>query len=80
MFSCLIAIEAIKNAHRLELERELRKRRLSDYSSGNTDLRDVCRQHGYVQSQCCASVDVAVHLTHVVVFDKRGGGLLPEGT
>uniref|UniRef100_A0A3Q1J570 PH domain-containing protein n=1 Tax=Anabas testudineus TaxID=64144 RepID=A0A3Q1J570_ANATE len=39
------AIEAIKNAHRLELERELQKRCQSESSSGNSQLQDIYRQH-----------------------------------
>ncbi|XP_049416787.1 myosin phosphatase Rho-interacting protein-like [Epinephelus fuscoguttatus] len=39
------AIEAIKNAHRLELEREVQKRCQSENSTGNTHLEDIYRQH-----------------------------------
>uniref|UniRef100_A0A8C9Y0G6 Myosin phosphatase Rho interacting protein n=1 Tax=Sander lucioperca TaxID=283035 RepID=A0A8C9Y0G6_SANLU len=39
------AIEAIKNAHRLELEREVQKRCQSENSTGNTHLEDIFRQH-----------------------------------
>ncbi|KAK9534594.1 hypothetical protein VZT92_007029 [Zoarces viviparus] len=39
------AIEAIKNAQRLELEKEVQKRCQSQNSTGNTHLEDVYRQH-----------------------------------
>ncbi|XP_074511918.1 uncharacterized protein LOC141780548 isoform X1 [Sebastes fasciatus] len=40
-----IAIVAIKNAHRLELEREVQKRCQSESSTGNAQLDDVYRKH-----------------------------------
>ncbi|XP_040919281.1 myosin phosphatase Rho-interacting protein-like isoform X2 [Toxotes jaculatrix] len=39
------AIEAIKNAHRLELEREAQRRCQSENSNGNTTQEDIHRQH-----------------------------------
>ncbi|KAG7219382.1 hypothetical protein INR49_019088 [Caranx melampygus] len=39
------AIEAIKNAHRLELEREVQRRCRSENNNGNTVLEDIHRQH-----------------------------------
>uniref|UniRef100_A0A3B4VFW5 Myosin phosphatase Rho interacting protein n=1 Tax=Seriola dumerili TaxID=41447 RepID=A0A3B4VFW5_SERDU len=39
------AIEAIKNAHRLELEREVQRRCQSENNNGNTILEDIHRQH-----------------------------------
>ncbi|XP_065821096.1 protein outspread isoform X1 [Labrus bergylta] len=39
------AIEAIKNAHRVELQREEQKRRQCESSSGNTQLEDIYRRH-----------------------------------
>ncbi|XP_054463340.1 myosin phosphatase Rho-interacting protein-like [Anoplopoma fimbria] len=39
------AIEAIKNAHRLELEKEVQKRCQSENSTGNSHLDEVYRQH-----------------------------------
>ncbi|KAM8844063.1 uncharacterized protein AB9W97_022305 [Spinachia spinachia] len=40
-----IAIEAIKNAHRIELEKEVQRRCQSQGSTGSTHLEDVHRQH-----------------------------------
>lgn len=47
MFLCSSAIEAIKNAHRLELERELQRRCRSENNNnnGNTLLEEIHRQH-----------------------------------
>lgn len=39
------AIEAIKNAHRLELEREVQKRLQMEARTGDARLEDVYRQH-----------------------------------
>ncbi|XP_029996919.1 myosin phosphatase Rho-interacting protein-like [Sphaeramia orbicularis] len=39
------AIEAIKNAHRLELEREVQRRCQSEYSTADSHLEDLHRQH-----------------------------------
>uniref|UniRef100_A0AAQ5X686 PH domain-containing protein n=1 Tax=Amphiprion ocellaris TaxID=80972 RepID=A0AAQ5X686_AMPOC len=39
------AIEAIKNAHRLELQREVERRCQSENGNANTHLDDICRQH-----------------------------------
>ncbi|XP_032392932.1 myosin phosphatase Rho-interacting protein [Etheostoma spectabile] len=39
------AIKAVKNAHQLELEREVQKRCQSENSTGNTHLEDIFRQH-----------------------------------
>ncbi|XP_042198404.1 myosin phosphatase Rho-interacting protein isoform X4 [Callorhinchus milii] len=39
------AIEAMKNAHRVELERELEKVRKSQNSNLNADLDEICKQH-----------------------------------
>uniref|UniRef100_A0AAQ4Q2I8 PH domain-containing protein n=1 Tax=Gasterosteus aculeatus aculeatus TaxID=481459 RepID=A0AAQ4Q2I8_GASAC len=39
------AIEAIKNAHRLELEKEVQRRCQSQDTTGSTHLEDVHRQH-----------------------------------
>ncbi|XP_078257310.1 uncharacterized protein LOC144594525 isoform X2 [Rhinoraja longicauda] len=39
------AIEAMKNAHRVELERELERIRKSQNSSVNSDLNEICKQH-----------------------------------
>uniref|UniRef100_A0A665TTM9 Myosin phosphatase Rho interacting protein n=1 Tax=Echeneis naucrates TaxID=173247 RepID=A0A665TTM9_ECHNA len=39
------AIEAIKNAHRLELEREVQRRRQSENNNGNTILEELHQQH-----------------------------------
>lgn len=44
------AIEAIKNAHRLELEREVQRRRQTEAKTGDARLEDVYRQHRCVQS------------------------------
>ncbi|XP_032900386.1 protein outspread-like isoform X2 [Amblyraja radiata] len=39
------AIEAMKNAHRVELDRELERIRKSQNSSVNSDLDEICKQH-----------------------------------
>uniref|UniRef100_A0A4W6E6W8 PH domain-containing protein n=1 Tax=Lates calcarifer TaxID=8187 RepID=A0A4W6E6W8_LATCA len=39
------AIEAIKNAHRLELEREVQRRCQSENINGNTNLEEIHKQH-----------------------------------
>uniref|UniRef100_A0A7N8WJC9 Myosin phosphatase Rho-interacting protein-like n=1 Tax=Mastacembelus armatus TaxID=205130 RepID=A0A7N8WJC9_9TELE len=52
------AIEAIKNAHRLELERELQKRCQSENSSGNTYLEDTYRQHREELASCQRELEV----------------------
>ncbi|XP_072414343.1 myosin phosphatase Rho-interacting protein isoform X5 [Chiloscyllium punctatum] len=39
------AIEAMKNAHRLELDRELERIRKSQSSNVNADLDEICKQH-----------------------------------
>ncbi|XP_051888840.1 myosin phosphatase Rho-interacting protein isoform X3 [Pristis pectinata] len=39
------AIEAMKNAHRLELDRELERIRKSQNSNVNADLDEICKQH-----------------------------------
>ncbi|XP_043571149.1 uncharacterized protein LOC122562338 [Chiloscyllium plagiosum] len=39
------AIEAMKNAHRLELDRELERIRKSQSSNENADLDEICKQH-----------------------------------
>lgn len=44
----LSAIEAIKNAHRLELQREVQRRCEFENSNGLSNLEEVHRQHRYV--------------------------------
>lgn len=44
------AIEAIKNAHRLELEREVQKRQQTEVETGDARLEDACRRHRCVPS------------------------------
>lgn len=39
------AIEAIKNAHQLELDREVQKRRQTEARTGDAHLEDIYRQH-----------------------------------
>ncbi|XP_067860450.1 putative leucine-rich repeat-containing protein DDB_G0290503 isoform X2 [Heptranchias perlo] len=39
------AIEAMKNAHRVELDRELERIRKSQNSNVNADLDEICKQH-----------------------------------
>ncbi|XP_067914035.1 myosin phosphatase Rho-interacting protein isoform X6 [Heterodontus francisci] len=39
------AIEAMKNAHRLELDRELERIRKSQSTNVNADLDEICKQH-----------------------------------
>ncbi|XP_071247523.1 myosin phosphatase Rho-interacting protein-like isoform X2 [Salvelinus alpinus] len=39
------AIEAMKNAHRSELEKELDKARKSNSNTENADIEEICRQH-----------------------------------
>ncbi|KAI3359491.1 hypothetical protein L3Q82_013891 [Scortum barcoo] len=46
IISRLSAIEAIKNAHRLELQREVQKRCESENRTGNAQLENIYRQHG----------------------------------
>lgn len=43
------AIEAIKKAHRLELEGEVQKRRQTEAKTGDARLEDAYRQHRWVQ-------------------------------
>lgn len=47
MFFVLVApaIEAMKNAHRSELEKELDKARKSNSNTENADIEEICRQH-----------------------------------
>ncbi|XP_071752207.2 uncharacterized protein LOC139909143 isoform X1 [Centroberyx gerrardi] len=52
------AIEAIKNAHRLELEREVQRRRRSENSAGNTELEEIRRQHGEELASCERELEV----------------------
>lgn len=39
------AIEAMKNAHRSELERELEKARKANSNTENADIEEIRRQH-----------------------------------
>ncbi|KAM9410946.1 uncharacterized protein ACWYII_025838 isoform 2-T2 [Salvelinus alpinus] len=41
----IAAIEAMKNAHRSELEKELDKARKSNCNTENADIEEICRQH-----------------------------------
>ncbi|XP_010863750.1 myosin phosphatase Rho-interacting protein isoform X3 [Esox lucius] len=41
----IAAIEAMKNAHRSELEKELDKARKSNSNTENADIEEICRQH-----------------------------------
>lgn len=50
LIDLVAAIEAIKNAHRLELEREVQKRRQTEARTGDAHLEDIYRQHRWVQT------------------------------
>uniref|UniRef100_A0A3Q0S5M5 PH domain-containing protein n=1 Tax=Amphilophus citrinellus TaxID=61819 RepID=A0A3Q0S5M5_AMPCI len=52
------AIEAIKNAHRLELQREVQRRCESENSNGNSNLEDVHRQHSEELASCQRELEV----------------------
>lgn len=43
--SVLSAIEAMKNAHRTELEKELDKARKANNNTENADIEEIRRQH-----------------------------------
>lgn len=43
--SVLLAIEAMKNAHRTELEKELDKARKANNNTENADIEEIRRQH-----------------------------------
>lgn len=47
-FTLLSAIEAMKNAHRTELEKELEKARKANNNTENADIEEIRRQHEYV--------------------------------
>lgn len=49
-YFCLFykAIEAMKNAHRNEMEKELDKARKANSNSGNADIEEIRKQHEYV--------------------------------
>lgn len=47
-FVCFLAIEAMKNAHRTELEKELDKARKANSNAENADMEEIRRQHEYV--------------------------------
>ncbi|XP_029913774.1 myosin phosphatase Rho-interacting protein-like [Myripristis murdjan] len=53
-----IAIEAIKNAHRLELEREVQRRCQSKSAIGSTDLEEIWRQHREELASCERELEV----------------------
>lgn len=42
------AIEAMKNAHRTEMEKELDKARKANSNSGNADVEEIHKQHEYI--------------------------------
>lgn len=44
-FFLLQAIEAMKNAHRTELEKELDKARKANSNTENADIEEIRRQH-----------------------------------
>lgn len=44
-FFCSPAIEAMKNAHRTELEKELEKARKASSNAENADVEEIRRQH-----------------------------------
>uniref|UniRef100_A0A669BB52 Myosin phosphatase Rho-interacting protein n=1 Tax=Oreochromis niloticus TaxID=8128 RepID=A0A669BB52_ORENI len=52
------AIEAIKNAHRLELQREVQKRCEIENSNGLSHLEDVHRQHSEELASCQRELEV----------------------
>lgn len=41
----ILAIEAMKNAHRSELEKELDKARKANSNAENADMEEIRRQH-----------------------------------
>lgn len=45
-----VAIEAMKNAHRTELEKELDRARKSHCNTENADMGEIHRQHEYVST------------------------------
>lgn len=45
LFSVTLAIEAMKNAHRSELEKELDKARKANSNTENADIEEIRRQH-----------------------------------
>lgn len=48
-FVCFFkAIEAMKNAHRTEMEKELDKARKANSNSGNADVEEIRKQHEYI--------------------------------
>lgn len=49
-YFCLFfkAIEAMKNAHRTEMEKELDKARKANSNSGNADVEEIRKQHEYI--------------------------------
>uniref|UniRef100_A0A8C6V731 Myosin phosphatase Rho interacting protein n=1 Tax=Neogobius melanostomus TaxID=47308 RepID=A0A8C6V731_9GOBI len=47
----IAAIEAMKNAHRTELEKELDKARKANNNAENADIDEIHRQHEYVQPE-----------------------------
>lgn len=44
-FFVILAIEAMKNAHRAELEKELDKARKANNNTENADIEEIRRQH-----------------------------------
>ena len=48
LFVVAAAIEAMKNAHRSELEKELEKARKTGNNTENADIEEIRRQHEYV--------------------------------
>lgn len=51
-----LAIEAMKNAHRTELEKELDKARKANSSTENADIEEIRRQHEYVSCNIAMNV------------------------
>lgn len=51
-----LAIEAMKNAHRTELEKELDKARKANSSTENADIEEIRRQHEYVSCNIAVNV------------------------
>uniref|UniRef100_A0A3Q4H3G7 Myosin phosphatase Rho interacting protein n=1 Tax=Neolamprologus brichardi TaxID=32507 RepID=A0A3Q4H3G7_NEOBR len=55
------AIEAIKNAHRLELQREVQRRCEFENSNGLSNLEEVHRQHSEELASCQRELEVLSH-------------------
>ncbi|XP_075999422.1 uncharacterized protein LOC142992763 [Genypterus blacodes] len=52
------AIEAIRNAHQLELEREVQRRSQSENGTGNSDMVEIYRQHSEEVASCQRELEV----------------------